>query len=312
MIIPQRKILIISEDSSTQKSIKEALKNDYIVVLAKNEQDICTTTEQENNIASIIIDQQLKQSFLIIGQLKSNFKSLHIPIIMLAHNFLPNDIVLAAQQGADDFIQQPIDPAILRARLLMNIRRAERDQNANPLTKLPGSSIINKVMTQRLTQPLAIMYADLNNFKAYNDKYGYAMGDRMIQQTAQLLTLAIQKYGNKEDFLGHIGGDDFITISTPGFIDTIANYVSDKFDLHTRQLYDQYDLAREKMIVRNRQGKQSLFPLISISLAIVTNEKRELSCVPQIAQIAAELKQFAKNSTQMNKRNIYIKDRRQR
>jgi diguanylate cyclase (GGDEF)-like protein len=307
----QRAILVVSNDQDTIASIQTALADDYAIMTAARQEAITSIIDQHNNLVCIIMDQQILESSISIHTLKSNFKTIHIPVIILAKNVLPNDIVDAAEQGADDFVQKPIDAVALRARLLMNVRRAERDQNANPLTKLPGSSIINKIITQRLSKPIAILYADLNDFKAYNDKYGYAMGDRMIQQTAQILTLALQKNGHSDDFLGHIGGDDFIVISTPEHIDAIADYVTTHFDLHTKQLYNEHDLSRSKMIVRNRQGTQHLLPLISISLAVVTNEKRPLSCVPQIAQIAAELKQFAKNRAQEGQRNTYIKDRRQ-
>ncbi len=307
----QRAILIISDDKDTTHIIQAALAEDYAIMTIATQEALTSVIGKHNNFACIIMDQQLSEDPITIHALKSNFMTIHIPVIILAKNVSPNDIVDAAEQGADDFVQKPIDAITLRARLLMNIRRAERDQNASPLTKLPGSSIVNKIITQRLTEPLAVLYADLNNFKTYNDKYGYAMGDRMIQQTAQLLALALQKHGNSNDFLGHIGGDDFIAISTPDHIEAISRYIATHFDLHTKQLYDEHDLSREKMIIRNRQGTQHLLPLISISLAVITNEKRPLSCVPQIAQIAAELKQFAKNRAQDGERNICIKDRRQ-
>ena len=160
----QRAILVISNDQDTISTIQTALADDYAIMTAARQEAITSNIDQHNNLTCIIMDQQKLESSISIHTLKSNFKTIHIPVIILAKNVLPNDIVDAAEQGADDFVQKPIDAVALRARLLMNVRRAERDQNANPLTKLPGSSIINKIITQRLSEPIAILYADLNNF----------------------------------------------------------------------------------------------------------------------------------------------------
>jgi diguanylate cyclase (GGDEF)-like protein len=207
-------------------------------------------------------------------------------------------------------MKKPFDPQELRARLTMNIRRAERDQNANPLTKLPGNSIINRTILQRLKTQLAILYVDLDNFKAYNDKYGFNLGDDVLKYTAETLIFAVKNHGNARDFIGHIGGDDFIILSTPEKAETIATTICTLFDEKSEQFYNEEDRTRKKINSYDRLGNLQEFPLVSISIAVVSNEKKELSSTAQIAQIAAELKHYAKTKPHGKLGSNYVKDRR--
>jgi diguanylate cyclase (GGDEF)-like protein len=194
----------------------------------------------------------------------------------------------------------------------MNLRRADRDQNSNPLTKLPGNSIINRTITQRLSSPLAVLYADLDNFKAYNDKYGFNMGDKIIQYAADTLSFAVRNYGNSNDFLGHVGGDDFVIISTPDKSEIISAHICEEFDKTITQFYNQEDKERKKIVAYDRQGILREFPLVSISIAIITNEKRELVSPTQIAHIAAELKHYVKTKPDGTVGSNFAKDRREK
>jgi diguanylate cyclase (GGDEF)-like protein len=242
--------------------------------------------------------------------LKANFTTYHLPIIILTSQIAVEDMVLAVEMGADDYMKKPFDPVELKARLLMNLRRVDRDQNSNPLTKLPGNAIINRIIMARLAQPLAILYADLDNFKAYNDKYGFNMGDKIICYAAQTLAFAVKTTGNPSDFLGHVGGDDFVMVSTPDKAEALAQTICTEFDKGIPPFYSSEDQERKKIIAFDRQGTQCEFPLVSLSIAIVTNEHTALTTIPQIAQIAAELKHYAKSKPGGISGSNFVKDRR--
>jgi len=157
--------------------------------------------------------------------------------------------------------------------------------DTSPLTRLPGGIAIENVTNKRIAAgtPLAFCLMDIDNFKAYNDHYGYAKGNDVIQATAGLIGEAVAKYGNKDDFIGHIGGDDFVLITTP--------------DLYPRMIpdfYDEDDRRRGHILGENRQGQEVKFPLATLSIAVVTNVKRKFKNHIQCGEVAAEMKEHAK------------------
>jgi diguanylate cyclase (GGDEF)-like protein len=120
-------------------------------------------------------------------------------------------------KGTDDYVIKTVDPLELQARIEMVIRRTQEQSGANPLTRLPGNLALEREVKKRLDsgEPFSVCYCDLDNFKAYNDKYGYEAGDRVIFHTAQTIMNSVRALGDNGDFVGHIGGDDFVVVTTP-------------------------------------------------------------------------------------------------
>ncbi len=308
------KILIADDTAVMRRAIYEALHNDYIIIEAENGLQVLEYVAQHPDLLCIIMDLTMPHldGFKTTAILKANFATYHLPIIILTSQLSIDDMLKAVQMGADDYIRKPFDPVELKARVAMNLRRAERDQNSNPLTKLPGNTTINRTINSRLTTPLAVLYADLDNFKAYNDKYGFELGDKVLLYTADVLGIGVKKYGNPSDFLGHVGGDDYIIISTPDKAEKMAQNICATFDKGIADFYNMEDRKHKKITSYDRQGQMREFPLIAISIAIVTNEKRDLTSVPQVAQIAAELKHYVKIKPVGATGSTYIKDRREK
>jgi len=188
------------------------------------------------------------------------------------------------------------------------IRMKERAENANPLTKLPGNIVIREEAEKRIREnkKFVIIHTDLNNFKAFNDKYGLAKGDEAIRINAEVLKEALEKKGNKEDLLGHEGGDDFVLITTPDKAEDIANYVVREFDKRIRTLYSPEDLARGFIISKSRDGEIKKFPIMSISMAGATNLHRAISSYVEITNITAEVKKKAKAEG----KSVFVMDKR--
>ena len=168
--------------------------------------------------------------------------------------------------------------------------------DTSPLTRLPGGIAIENVMNKRIAAgtPLAFCLLDIDNFKAYNDHYGYALGNDVIQATAGIIGEAVAKYGHKDDFVGHIGGDDFVLITTPDLYPRICQAVIDSFDKTIPDFYDEQDRQRGHIVGENRQGQEVKFPLASLSIAVVTNVKRKFDNHIQYGEVAAEMKEHAK------------------
>lgn len=233
-----------------------------------------------------------------------------IPVIMLTASALHDHRLEALRTGVDDYLSKPFDPEELEVRIQSLIRRIRLSRASNPLTGLPGNLAIEHELNQRLARSeiLACAYLDIDNFKAFNDYYGFEKGDECIRLVADVLIEAVESKGCSEDFLGHIGGDDFILITGPEAIEQVLDEVATLFDERVRLLYAAKDRDRGYIEVLNRQKEPTRYPITSLSMGVSTNERRELSNALEVSEIATELKKAAK-SRSPGKSN-YIIDRR--
>ena len=231
-----------------------------------------------------------------------------LPIILLTSKGESSDKVEGINAGADDYVTKPFDPPELLARVRMILRRTSRSLDANPLTKLPGNvSIIEEIQARVDTgNPMAVCYGDLDNFKAFNDKYGFERGDEALKMTARILLIAMREQGTPADFLGHIGGDDFVLITTPPKVEPLCRKIVTELARTAASLYDEEDLRRGTIESKDRDGKTRNFPLLTISIGVVTNEQRPIKHVAEVAELGAELKHWAKT----HGGNRWVKDRR--
>jgi len=184
----------------------------------------------------------------------------------------------------------------------------EMHLDANPLTRLPGGAAIEEVLKKKIEEesPLAFCLADLRNFKAFNDHYGYARGNEVILATAEVLKQAVREHGAEGDFLGHIGGDDFVLISSPDGYEKTCNAILSSFDRKIVAFYDPEDRQRGSIRGKTRKGEDVFFPIMTISIAVVTNRHRKLKNHIQVGEIAAEMKNFAKSFS----KSIFVVDKR--
>ncbi|NQT32103.1 MAG: diguanylate cyclase, partial [Candidatus Omnitrophica bacterium] len=166
----------------------------------------------------IVIDANsaTKNQLEICNQLKGNLTTAHIPVITLINKRQLREHLLSLSEGVDDYLIKPPDPLDLRIRVEMALKRSQHSFYANALTGLPGGIVIEETIKKKLEKniPFVEGHVDIDNFKSFNDKYGYLKGDRIIMQAAYMLNTSIKKCGNRDDFIGHIGGDDFVFITT--------------------------------------------------------------------------------------------------
>ncbi len=228
-------------------------------------------------------------------------------IICLDKDDLVPDLSLTELE-VDDFIMKPLDRDIIRIRLELVLTRAAWELDASPLTKLPGNtSIIHKIqdMMDR-KQDFALAYADLDNFKSYNDKYGFSRGDEILMMTARIVVNTIRAFAGIDSFVGHIGGDDFVFMVPPDHAENACRIFIRNFDSIVPNFYDQEDRERGFIRSTDRQGKTFDFPLMTVSIAVVFNIDGELTHYGQASEIAINLKKIAKQKAGSN----YVLDRR--
>ncbi len=172
----------------------------------------------------------------------------------------------------------------------------KRSLDTNPLTRLPSGVTIETILKARLDQnrPTAFCLVDIDNFKAFNDRYGYATGNKVIKTTSRVIQKITEEYGTDNDFVGHIGGDDFVFITIPEKYEKICREIIRKFDARAPQFYTSEDVERGFIESTSRQGEKIHFPIMALSIAVVTNiGKKECNHI-RFGEIAAELKSKAK------------------
>lgn len=176
-------------------------------------------------------------------------------------------------------------------------RLEEMYLDTSPLTRLPGGIAIENVLKKRMNSGISFAFCliDLDSFKAYNDHYGYARGNQALKSTAHIIEKAAKKYGSDDTFVGHIGGDDFAVITTIEHYEKICSFIVDEFDKTVHKLYDKADFSLGKIVNKSRTGKDLKYPIMTISIGVVTNEKRKFKHIVEVGEIAAEVKNYAKS-----------------
>ena len=248
--------------------------------------------------ALMIVDITLPgiDGFAVVEQLRADLKTAHIPIIMLSASHETRHKVRAFECGVDDYLTKPFSVEELLARI--RARMHARENYLSPLTGLPAGKRIEQAITQQLESggQWALIYFDLDNFKAYNDTYGFVQGNYLIELMAQIAADCLREEGAPDDFLGHIGGDDFLIVTTPDRVVLLCEGVMRRWDAESRALYAPADLTRGTLEALDRQGRPQNFPLVGVSLGVVTNERRPITSIEEISQTAAEVKAKAKSS----------------
>jgi len=232
----------------------------------------------------------------------------NVPIIILTAKGETEDKLRGFEAGADDYITKPFGPQELLARVRAKIRRVEVDSSLSPLTRLPGKRAIAPDLRRRIDsgEPFSVIYLDLDNFKAFNDVYGFTHGDEAIVLLARVTVDVVRRRGTPNDFVGHIGGDDFIVVTLSERSEEIAKEIIAEFDRDIRNLYSAKDLRAGYIETRDRRGALNRFPIMTISMAIVSNDRSQLNNYAQVGEAAAELKRYAKSIAG----SVYVKDKR--
>lgn len=234
--------------------------------------------------------------FEVCQRLRADSRTKHITVIMLTAKSLSADKVVGLTAGADDYMIKPFDPLELVARVKSALRRSREMRGLNPLTRLPGNIEVQEQVSDRVARkvPFALLYMDLDNFKAYNDHYGFLRGDEMIKLLAACAGTAMDEHADPGSFVGHIGGDDFVAITDPGVAEDVAKSMISCWESKVAQLYDPEDAERGYIEVADRRGAMHRYPLTTLSIGIASNVLRPIQSHWEASEIASEMKQFAK------------------
>ncbi|HVO32901.1 MAG TPA: response regulator [Elusimicrobiota bacterium] len=303
-------VILIADDEETILSmLRDALQAaDYDVVIARNGVE---ALEQVQRVTPdlVLLDVQMPElnGYAVCRRIKSDVFLRHVPVLMLTSQTGTASKVSGLEHGADDYLTKPFEMEELLARIRTLLRRTRMGLEANPLSHLPGNVAIEKELLARIQtkEPFAVLYIDLNSFKAYNDVYGFVKGDEVIRQTAQLINQEAVPAGG---FIGHIGGDDFIIVTEPLRAVELCQALINRFDALAPQFYNDEDRRRGYITTKDRRGNVEKFPVLSMAIGVVTNQFRVITSLGEISKVGAEMKHFAKDGK--DRGSSYAIDRR--
>ncbi len=292
------RVLVADDDPDILTVVKINLELDGFEVdtAVDGEDAMAKATSTPPNVIILDIMMPRMDGLTALHRLRSQAGTANIPIILLTARGLPEDRVRGLELGADDYITKPFDITELAARVRAVLRRTQAARDLSPLTGLPGNFKITAEIEDciREERSFALVHGDLDNFKAFNDHYGFMRGDEVIRFCASSFTEAAESLGMAGAFVGHIGGDDFVAIIPPEMSELFAKEVIERFDDGILDLYDTADALRGYIEVIDRRGERYAFPVVSLSLGVASTDVREIGTQWEASAIAVEMKEFAK------------------
>jgi diguanylate cyclase (GGDEF)-like protein len=307
-----KRVFIVSSDKNLREVLNFCFDGwGYEVTLRESMSEGITQIKKISPDTIIIdIHSANKANLDICRLLKEDFITASIPVIALINKRQLKTQLLNLKQGVDDYLIKPPDPLDLRVRVEMAMRRSQYNFYASPLTGLPSGRTIEESLKERIKkgEPFSFGYIDIDSFKYFNDVYGYLKGDRAIMQTAYLLYTVIQRHGNKDDFMGHIGGDDFVFITTPDRYRTICKNFVELFDKVMPFHYSDKDRDAGYIVARDRNKNVKNVPLMSVSIAVVTSDavsqfRNTIEINEKVAEVKRYLKTFPGSKFMEDRRN---------
>lgn len=289
--------ILLADDSPTLRFLVAEVLTEagFTVVEAEDGQDAVEKTYKENpDLLILDYDMPRKTGFEVVREIRSRTGYLHTPIIIFTADTHKSTKMEGLGLDIDDYLNKPADGDEIVARVKLLLKRNKQKMDSNPLTRLPGNPSIQARVESEIAskRPFAVLYCDLNNFKAYNDKYGFAAGDRVLTAVANIIVTAAGQ--DKTAFVGHIGGDDFIVVCAFDKAQAIAQSIITQLDAAAPAFYNEADRAQGFMESVNRKGEKERFKFLSVGIGIVHNTQRPLTSFAMVSNIGSELKCLAK------------------
>lgn len=291
-------IYIIDNTQSVLNVLKQIFKNDV------DYQFSSVKTEELNfalkNIPDmIIIDEDTIDIDIVelCKNIRENEDNSITPIVVISSNWEKEHRIKILEQSIEYFIIKPVDREYLYFTIKNILKLLQNNRRISPLTGLPGNVQIQAEMKKRLLnkERFAMFYFDLDNFKAYNDTYGFANGDEIIKFTARTIVDNIHNIGMDNSFIGHIGGDDFVAITGAADYEKICRDIISDFDTYVLGYYNDEDVEKGYIEVANRRGIIEQFPLTSISIGVVEVTPGRFKNTLEIGEVGAQVKHQAKS-----------------
>ena len=294
-----QEIYIIDDDDSSIVIFRELFKNDkeYKFISVKSEQiDIAL-----KNIPSLIVineDAINIDALTLCRRIRKDEDNTITPVIVVSSNSNREHRIKILQESIEYYIKKPVDEYYLYYTVKNINRLLTSNRRISPLTGLPGNVQIHAELKKRILreEPFCVLYLDLDNFKAYNDVYGFLKGDQIIEFTAETIMTCIHNSGLEDTFIGHIGGDDFVAV-VPGITcEKLCQNILAHFDINVKKYFTDEDLEKGYIEVENRKGIIEQFPLTSLSIGVVVADVGRFENILEIGEVGAQVKHLSKTT----------------
>lgn len=293
-----QEIYLIDNNDDLKTTLLELFKGEKEYKFKKV--DTRRIDEALKNIPSLIIinEDTIDEDIIeLCKRIRANEDNSITPIIVISSNIEKAHRVEVLKECVEHYIKVPIDKEYLYYTIKNVIRLLYINRRVSPLTGLPGNVQIQAEMKKRLLnkEEFVMLYLDLDNFKAYNDIYGFLNGDEIIKFTARTIIRNVEGQTDEAGFVGHIGGDDFVSIvSAKDDYELICQNIIAEFDKNVCKYFNEEDIEKGYLEVPNRKGVMEQFPLTSISIGVVVVDKGRFHNVLEIGEVGAQVKHLAK------------------
>lgn len=255
----------------------------------------------------LIIDKALSGCMDLLDAVKACLQKTNMPVLLVveAHELSTLDWEVYA---VDDIIVKPVESENLLARIRLAETRMGRVFDNNPLSRLPGNTSILRAIQKTIEsgESSGVCYVDIDNFKPYNDRYGFSQGDDVILMVARIIVNVMEELARHKSFVGHVGGDDFLFIVPKDLIDETCKRVLAHFEVVRNMFLSKEDIKAGCYVEKDRQGRETTFGLLSLSIAVIPTGKHRFSHSAEVANAASQLKHYVKQKEGSN----YVIDRR--
>lgn len=294
----QSRVLVAEDDAATRTLIDMALQEAGYdcVVAADGKAALEQARATRPDLVVLDVGMPLLTGDEVHRELRRDPRTRYIPVVFVTAQRTTAAVAARLRNGADDYVAKPFDIEELVARIASALRRAAELRSLNPLSGLPGNLSIAHEIDVRLTDgsDTACLYVDVDHFKDFNDRHGFARGDRVIAHLAELLSQTAAEIGD-DTFIGHVGGDDFVVLARERRAEDLAKEIIARFDASVPALYDAEDLARGWVEAPDRRGRTRRVPFVTVSIGVVPLRPERFAGATEVARAAAEMKEVAKS-----------------
>jgi diguanylate cyclase (GGDEF)-like protein len=306
------RILVADDEPNLREALRLHLERANFDVITVEDGQAAVEVAQREQPDLIVLDVMMPRmdGYEACRQLRAHYRTRHIPIIMLTAKSLEDDKVFGLEGGANDYLTKPWTSRELVQRIRNHLHWSRTQRSVSPLTGLPGNFSIVAERDRRVAsgKPFAQIFLDLDNFKAFNDRYGFPVGDTAIKAVADVLVEVLQTEGQVGDFVGHIGGDDFCALTDPERAEELAEAIKNGIDARLPKLYTDEDRAQGFVRVLSRRHEYENFPLMSVTIAVADYDPAAGGHLAQLDDVLKELKEYGKTLP----RSVVVTERRRR
>lgn len=292
------RMMIVEDDPDISNMLRIYFQSQgYEVAVAQRGEDALEMCRQQLPHI-IVLDIMLPDmdGYDVCRELRGNLRTSHIPIVFLTQKDERSDKIHGLELGADDYITKPFDLEELKLRVKNAMARAQYESLTNPTTGLPSGRLIEDQLRQLMRRDnWGIIYVGIQGFGTFGEVYGFVAGEEVLRFAAMVLGKAVDAAGTPNDFIGHIGGDDFLIITDKKLIPSIVEDIQRRFNVDIGTHYDWTTRQQGYLIRRDKAGNETRFDLMTLSIGVVTVDDGPFADIREITEVAASARRSARS-----------------